>query len=326
MNQYNILRNRLSQINENNFEDIALEVFKFQVQYNSIYSRFLTLSGINPSEIKSVNDIPFLPIRFFKSHEVKTGNWVAEKIFRSSGTTATGHSMHHIREVQFYLKHAAGCFEYEYGELNGSHFFAILPSYTERDDASLAAMAGYFIDRSRSQFSGFFLGDSWRLRVAMDKALDSGRPVILMGVTFALLDLVQSGFNFSGVRLIETGGMKGRGKEMVREELHQILQTADPLEIGSEYGMTELLSQAYARGGSEFKCSAWMKILTRELNDHRVNTPPGATGVIHVVDLANLDTCSFIETQDLGRLTTNGFEVLGRMDHSDLRGCSLMTG
>ena len=326
MDQYSFLRNRLSQINENNFDEIALEVFKLQAKENQVYARFLSLYGVNLDRIKAIQDIPFLPIGFFKSHEVKTGNWKTQKIFRSSGTTATGFSCHHVRELSFYLEYAAQSYEYRFGPLQGTHFFAVLPSYSERDDSSLVAMAAYFIEKTESPFSGFYLGETDRLRLALNAALATGRPVVILGVTFALLDLAQSGFDFSGVRLMETGGMKGRRKEMIRQELYAALQTSNPAELASEYGMTELYSQAYAGADSIYQCSRLMKVLIREINDPLSPSPHGSTGLIHVVDLANLDTCSFIATQDLGRFVGQGFQVLGRADYSDVRGCSLMAG
>ena len=325
MDQSASFRSRLTQINENNFEDIALEVFKFQSSENAVYARFLELTGISPEEIKSVIDIPFLPIRFFKSYELKSGVWQSEKIFRSSGTSATGFSYHHVRSQEFYLTHATRNYENQFGALEGTCFVAILPSYTERNDASLAAMADCFIKRTRTSGSGFFHNDPVRLRDVIDSALSAGLSVMILGVTFALLDLVRAGFDFTGVRIMETGGMKGRGREIIREELHGILRESNPLEVCSEYGMTELLSQAYARSGSTFRPGELMRIQIREINDNRASAQPGTTGVLNIIDLANLDTCSFIETQDLGRQTHEGFEVLGRLDYSDLRGCSLMT-
>lgn len=325
MNQSAALRSRLTQINENNFEDIALEVFKFQAVQNTVYSKFLALTGFRPDEIKSIDNIPFLPIRFFKTQVIKTGDWPSEKIFRSSGTSETGYSYHHVRDQEFYLANAVMNYEETFGPLKATCFLAVLPSYTERNDASLAAMADWFIKQTEIPESGFYPNDPYRLRKVIDSALEKGLQVMVLGVTFALLDLVTGGFNFTGVRVMETGGMKGRGKELIREELHKILKDSSPLEICSEYGMTELLSQAYARSGGLFRPGKLMRILIREINDQGKKALAGATGVINIIDLANLDTCSFIETQDLGCQKAAGFEVLGRLDYSDLRGCSLMT-
>ncbi|MFZ9982274.1 MAG: acyl transferase [Cyclobacteriaceae bacterium] len=325
MDQSASLRNRLTQINENNFEDIALGVFKFQSAENAVYARFLELKGIRPESIKSLRDIPFLPIRFFKNYEVKSGVWQSEKIFRSSGTSVTGFSYHHVRSQDFYLTHAIRNYENNFGALEDTCFLAILPSYTERNDASLAAMADCFIKRTRMPGSGFLHNDPQRLRSVIDAALSMGKSVMVLGVTFALLDLVIKGFDFTGVRIMETGGMKGRGRELIREELHRILSDSNPLEICSEYGMTELFSQAYARSGGSFRPGEMMRVQLREINDNRAVVEDGATGVLNIIDLANLDTCSFIETQDLGRKAGEAFEVLGRLDYSDLRGCSLMT-
>ena len=326
MDQYSFLRERLSQINENNFDEIALQVFKLQSKENQVYARFLSLYGVDPGTVNSIQDIPFLPIAFFKSHEVKTGDWKTQKIFRSSGTTATGFSAHHVKEMSFYLEHAAATYEQQFGPLKDTHFLAVLPSYVERDDSSLVAMASHFIQRSESPLSGFYQGEATRLRVALDQALATGKPVVVLGVTFALLDLVQAGFDFTGVRLMETGGMKGRKKEMIREELYAALEASHPTDIISEYGMTEMFSQAYAVRDAVYRYSRLMKILIREINDPRSLAAPGATGVIQVVDLANVDTCAFVATQDLGRMAGQGFQVLGRLDYSDVRGCSLMAG
>lgn len=325
MDQISLIKSRLAQINENNFEEIALEIFKLQSRENEIYARFLKLSGSDPDKVTGLTDIPFLPIRFFKTHEVKTGKWTAQKIFRSSGTTSANYSWHHIRDLDFYLQHSEQCYLDRFGELKNTHLLALLPSYIERDDSSLVAMVNHFIKRTGSSFSGFYLGDLNVLKSTLKKALDTGNSVTVIGVTFALLDLVDSGLELSGVRLMETGGMKGRRREMIREELHLHLKKLNPTEIVSEYGMTELLSQAYTVSDCVFSPSRLMKILIRDVSDPLQAVTFGSSGIINIIDLANIDTCSFIETQDLGRLSVNGFEILGRVDFSDVRGCSLLT-
>jgi hypothetical protein len=313
------------QINENNFDEIALEIFRFQAKENLVYRKYLNLIGVSPDSINSVFDIPFLPIQFFKTTKVMSGSWVPETIFRSSGTTGINTSSHMVDDFSFYLNHAAADFNQLITDISEAHLLAVLPSYTERADSSLVAMVDHLVKLSGSTFSGFYLNDKGSLQKALCAAKATGAKVILFGVTFALMDLVSAGIDFSGVDVIETGGMKGRGKEVVREELYRYLRQSKPNSIFSEYGMTELFSQAYAGSDGKFKPSSWMRVLIREINDPFKLAPSGTLGVIRVIDLANVHSCCFIETQDLGKsYRDGGFEVLGRLDYSDLRGCNLL--
>ena len=299
-----------------------LEVFRHQAEHTAVYAEYLSYVGCSPNRVESVASIPFLPIRFFKSHDIRCGSWEAETVFRSSGTTHTGNSQHAVRDREFYLTRAADAFQYLVQPIAGTVFLAVLPSYTDRPDASLVAMAEYFVRLTGHPLSGFCLEHPGQVSLRLDEARKSGRPVILLGVTFALLDLVQSGVDFTDVLVMETGGMKGRRREIIRPELHEILRQANPKAIWSEYGMTELLSQAYALEDGPFRPAAGMHVLIREINDPF--RAASGTGLINVIDLANLHSCSFIETQDLGKVHGEGFDVLGRLDYSDVRGCNLM--
>ncbi len=236
--------------------------------------------------------------------------------------TRTGNSEHGLDDVSFYHKHAAQIFESMVMPLSGAHVLAVLPGYDDRPDSSLISMVAHFMKLSGSPWSGFCLNNRVELSRRLDLSRKDGKPVILFGVTFALLDLVESGMDLSGVLVIETGGMKGRRKEIIRDELHEQLRQARPAGILSEYGMTELLSQAYSRDGGPFVAPHCLKIMIREVNDRL--TPATGAGVVHVIDLANIHSCCFIETEDIGRIVPGGFQVLGRLDHSDLRGCNLL--
>jgi len=299
-----------------------MEIFRYQAAENPVYAGYLGHLAIRPEAVTDLAEIPFLPIRFFKSHEVRTGQWKPEVIYRSSGTGQTGFSRHFLDDEGYYLNHAISIFESMVMSLHDLCFLAVLPGYVERPDASLVAMANALINRSGSSLSGFCLNDSDDLRKRIDAARLQGQSVFLLGVTFALLDLVDSGFDLSGVTVMETGGMKGRRKEIIREELHERLRTANPVRILSEYGMTELLSQAYSADGECFREPPTMRVLLRDVHDP-FRAAPG-TGVLNVIDLANIHSCCFVETQDLGVYGPAGFEVLGRLDAADVRGCNLM--
>lgn len=313
------------QINENNFDEIALEIFRFQASENPVYRAWVSHLGLAPDEVKRLEEIPFLPIRFFKSHQVVTGSWPVEKIFRSSGTTGVQTSNHSVDSINFYHQHALHDFKRQLMDPADVHFIAVLPSYAERMDSSLVSMAECLIRASGSSHSGFYPPERKIIDVLLEKCRSTTRPVILLGVTFALLQFAREGMDLRGVIVIETGGMKGRGRELTREELHQNLRRLNPLSIWSEYGMTELLSQSYSLNGAPFKPSSCMKVLVREINDPYHLTGLGKTGIIKIVDLANVHSCCFIETQDLGKLWPDGcFEVVGRQDYSDVRGCNLL--
>ena len=311
--------------NDEAFEEIALRLFRFQAVNNSTYHQYLTYMGVATDEIQNLSEIPFLPITLFKSHHVVTGNWAPELTFISSGTAGQRVSRHSIPSLASYLYHCQKIFEATFGQLEQFHVLCLLPSYMERTGSSLVAMANHFILQSGSPESGFYLNDLERLVGKLEKLKD-GRRVLLLGVSFALLDLAeQFEVDLHHCMVMETGGMKGRRPEITREELHKILQQNLNVDmVFSEYGMTELLSQAYSTGGGQFQCPASLRIVVKEVNDP-LSIESRAAGVINAIDLANTHSCAFIETQDLGRVYQNGhFEVLGRIDNSDVRGCNLM--
>jgi len=320
---------QLPQVNEANFDDIALSLFQIQSVHNPVYKQFIQSLGIQSSKITAIDQIPFLPIEFFKNHRIVTGDWPVEMEFTSSGTTGTATSRHEVYDLAFYLKNTQNIFERYFGPLEKYHFFALLPSYLEREGSSLIAMMNHFISESKSPFSGFYLQNYNELVMQLRKAQSTDRKVILWGVSFALLDLAeQFELDLKDAIVIETGGMKGRRKEMIREELHELLcNRFHKDQIGSEYGMTELLSQAYSHGNGVYQSPPWMKIWIRDINDPFKKLETGKTGGINVIDLANAHSCAFLETQDLGKWGQDGyFEVLGRIDNSDLRGCNLLVG
>ncbi len=320
---------RLFAVHAETFDDFALKLFRFQATYNLVYRKYLHYLKVSPAEVNAITAIPFLPIHFFKNHPILTPDGIkAEIYFESSGTTGQQRSRHYVADRALYHRVAETIFVQMYGKLSDYHIFALLPSYLERQHASLVAMASHFIRQSRSTYSGFYLNNTAELINKIKKAGNS-RKVLLIGVSFALLDLAeQHQPDLHDVIVMETGGMKGRRKEMTRDELHTILRkNFNVTEIHSEYGMTELLSQAYARQAGKFRVPTWMKILIRDINDpFCLDQPPGVSGGINVIDLANIYSCAFIETQDLGRLLKEDhtFEVLGRFDQSEIRGCSLM--
>ncbi len=317
----------LADLDEQRFETVANAVFRYQAAHNPLYAKFLKLLHRPPTPAAPLSAIPFLPIQFFKTQTVKTGDWEPETVFSSSSTTGQTPSRHLVRDVDFYLNNAQRGFARFYGEPSEWCVLALLPSYLEREGSSLVAMADYFIRISKYPESGFFLHDFEKLRDVLIFCKSNGYKTILLGVSFALLDFAERHpMDLSGITVMETGGMKGRRRELTRPELHQILRAAFNLgEVHSEYGMTELFSQAYAQGGSLFAPAPTMRVLATEINDPFCPAAPGRTGVLNIVDLANLDTCSFIQTEDVGRVYADGrFEVLGRLDVAEMRGCNLM--
>ncbi|MFN8347606.1 MAG: acyl transferase [Spirosomataceae bacterium] len=334
------LREAVLQVSADTFEPLALEVFRYQALYNPIYREFLSYLRINPEKVSSLPEIPFMPIGFFKHHTVLTDTSAVQMIFESSGTTGSQTSRHHVTDLALYNDVSRRIFEQMYGTLSGFHLLALLPSYLERNNSSLVYMVEQFIAQTDSSVSGFFLHNVQELLEVLKKqALQpDGRRIILWGVTFALLDLAESGADLRFLKdiphlvVMETGGMKGRRREMLREEVHEVLTKAFGVKtIHSEYGMTELLSQSYSQGEGIFTASSTMRILLRDINDPRAVTTADGSGFryggVNVVDLANLDSCAFIETQDLGRFVgteANAFEVIGRFDNSDIRGCNLL--
>lgn len=309
------------------FEDLALKIFKFQFENNVVYRSFCDLLYKHPADIKDISDIPFLPIQFFKTHQVITSKGEPEKIFTSSGTTGSITSKHYITDLKLYEESYLKGFHHFYGSVEDYVVLALLPSYLERDGSSLVYMVNDLIEKSNQAESGFYLNNLDDLAKTLIQLEAEKQKTLLIGVSFALLDLVeQFKLNLKHTIVMETGGMKGKRKEIIRQELHQILQTGFGVsQIHSEYGMTELLSQAYSKGNGIFMCPPWMKLLTRDPEDALTLQHAYKTGGINVIDLANINSCSFIATQDLGKVQTDGsFEIIGRFDNSDIRGCNLM--
>jgi hypothetical protein len=321
------LKEKIRLVTFDDWENVCLEVFKYQFDHNSLYEEYCTLVKIRPEKINSVADIPFLPIEFFKTHEVKSGNWQTNKLFRSSGTGSMGRSTHHVWSPDNYLSNAVQLFEDQYGKLEDFVVLALLPSYLEQGDSSLIFMIDHFIEKTGSNSSGYFLNANDKLVNTAKRAILDSKRVLVVGVTYALLDFAETGsYDFSGCVIMETGGMKGRREEIIREDLHNRLCAAFGVEkIHSEYGMTELLSQAYSIGDGEFIQTPKLSVKIRDLNDPFSEVANGRIGGVNLIDLANLTTVSFIETKDIGRVNENGtFSVLGRYDNSDIRGCNML--
>jgi phenylacetate-coenzyme A ligase PaaK-like adenylate-forming protein len=317
----------LPSLNAQSFNEIALRLFRFQASENPVYKRYLEALRVNPDKIDNIVDIPFLPIRFFKEHLLKTGNWTEKLLFESSGTTGSQTSRHGIQDIDSYLLHAEQIFEKNFGSLTNYHLLALLPSYLEKGNSSLVAMIDHFIKKTGSADAGFYLNNYSKLVEDVDRLRTSSKKVIVWGVTYALLDIAEKYQpDWHDVMVFETGGMKGRRREITREELHFVLKTNLKLDkVFSEYGMTELLSQAYTQGGHLFYPSHSMKVVVREITDPFRKGLIDETGGINVVDLANIYSIAFIETEDLGKVNKAGnFEILGRSDNSDVRGCNLL--
>jgi len=313
--------------NQKQFEKIALKVFRFQYENNSVYNEFCTLMNVKVHEVKSLQQIPFLPIQFFKSHSVVSNKNPFQETFTSSGTTGSITSHHYVTDISIYEESYQKGFAQFYGNIEDYAILGLLPSYLEREGSSLIYMVQDLINKTNNPQSGFYLHNHEALIEKLIALDASGQNVILIGVTYALLDLIEKQkFQLKNTFIMETGGMKGKRKEMIREELHKQLCLGFGVSaIHSEYGMTELLSQAYSLGEGVFECPSWMQILIRNTEDALTYVESGKTGGINVIDLANINSCSFIATQDLGKKNpNNSFEVLGRFDNSDIRGCNLM--
>lgn len=318
----------MSSYNDGNFLKIVLERFRFQATNNAVYASYLNYLGKNPLNVQRFEDIPFLPIQFFKNQVIKTGTWQEELIFTSSGTTSSVTSRHFVRSMHDYLENARRCFEQFFGPLENFHFLAVLPSYSEREGSSLLAMIDFFMQESKSSASGYYLANYDKLLADAARLKSDTRKTIVWGVSFALLELAEMGGDLGHCIVIETGGMKGRRKEITRQELHQTLTKALQVDfVYSEYGMTELFSQAYTQGGQAFTPGSGMMVLGRSLTDPFELGLQNELAGINIIDLANTDSISFIETEDLGRILPSGeFEILGRLDNSDSRGCNLLIG
>ena len=309
------------------FDEVALEIFRNQALNNPTYQRFLHLIGVKPSDVSAVKNIPFLPIEFFKTHTIISSDDPVQITFLSSGTTGLTQSKHLVTDLGIYEKSFIKGFEHFYGPIQDLTILALLPGYLERKGSSLIYMVDYMIRKSESEHSGFYLDNLAELAEKLEQLDAKGENILLIGVSYALLDLIETRkFKLKNTIVMETGGMKGKRKELVRQELHDLLAKGLGVSrIHSEYGMTELLSQAYSKGDGIFETPPWMKVFTRDPEDPFNMLSPGKSGGINIIDLANINSCSFIATQDLGRrIDEVHFEILGRFDHSDIRGCNLM--
>ena len=322
-----MINNIFSIKNEIEFNKKALEVFNHQFKNNKVYRSFCDLLYIHPSDITKIEDIPFLPIQFFKQRKVVSSLDKVDELFTSSGTTGSITSKHYVTDINLYKQSYLNGFHHFYGDIEDYTVLALLPNYLERKGSSLVYMVDDLIRKSKQEESGFYLNNLEDLAKKLTQLNHQHKKVLLIGVSFGLLDLIEKHqFRLTNTIIMETGGMKGRRKELIRNELHQLLSAGFGVEkIHSEYGMTELLSQAYSIGNGIFETPPWMKILTRDTEDALTIQSTGNTGGINVIDLANYNSCSFIATQDLGKTHHNNtFEIIGRFDNSDIRGCNLM--
>ncbi|MFP3597733.1 acyl transferase [Chryseobacterium sp. SIMBA_029] len=326
------MKNIFSIQTEQDFLEAALETFRYQYDHIEVYRKFVDFLKIHPDEVQTLTKIPFLPIEMFKNHQILDKNVTSDLFFQSSGTTQMNLSKHHIADQNIYQESIYKSFEQFIGKPEDFIFLGLLPSYLEKQHSSLIYMVDYLMKKSGKPENGYFLYNHSELVELLNSLND--KKVILFGVSFALLDFLdychseqnEQSLNFlDNLVVIETGGMKGRKEEMTKDELLKILQNGFNTEkIYSEYSMTELLSQAYSLGNNEYQCPNWMKIMVRNAEDPFSYEKEGRTGAINIIDLANIHSCSFIATQDLGKAAGDTFQVLGRIDHSDIRGCSLL--
>ena len=309
------------------FKQVAFSVFRHQFENNKVYRSFCDLLYIHPSDVHTLEDIPFLPIEFFKSKKIISSLEEVQEVFTSSGTTGSVTSKHYVTDIEFYKESYLKGFAHFYGNIEDYAVLALLPNYLERKGSSLVYMVADLIQRSKNKKSGFYLNNIEELAKKLIKIDQKGQKTLLIGVSFALMDLIEKcQFELKNTIIMETGGMKGRRKELVRNELHALLQQGFGVKnIHSEYGMTELLSQGYSNGNGVFETPPWMKVITRDPEDALSIQKNGKTGGINIIDLANYNSCAFIATQDLGKVHQNGtFEIIGRFDNSDIRGCNLL--
>jgi len=311
---------------QDEFEKVSLEIFRYQAEFCPVYKEFVDLLKINPNKIQTISDIPFLPVEFFKDKTIISNQKQAEIIFTSSGTTGI-QSKHHVLSLEVYEQSFLRAFELFYGPAKDYTILALLPSYLERSGSSLVYMADSLIKQSNSSNSGFFLNELDSLLSILKEQEEKQKPTILLGVSYALLDLAEKcNFPLKNTIVMETGGMKGKRKELTKEELHAVLKSGFNCNaIHSEYGMTELLSQAYSKGNGLYECPPWMKIIIKELHDPFTECQPNASGQINIIDLANVYSCSFLATSDLGKMQQDGqFRIIGRKNDADIRGCNQM--
>lgn len=319
-----VLENEIFNVTSSSFEAVALTVFLYQFKHNKTYRNFCKL--VKQTSPKVLSEIPCMPISFFKYEKVVTHDCEPELVFKSSGTTQSGRSSHYVLCKEMYERSFFTTYKTHFGSLEDQVVLALLPNYLEQGDSSLVYMVDHLIRKTQDSKSGFYLNNRQDLINTIHKLKkDSAKKVVLFGVSYALLDLAEENVDLSDVTVIETGGMKGRRKELVKEELHELLKNGLNLShVNSEYGMTELLSQAYLDKDLNFKAPNWMKIQIRDVNDPFSYLRDGQTGGVNVIDLANLYSCSFIATDDLGKKEADFFKILGRFDHSDIRGCNLL--
>jgi phenylacetate-coenzyme A ligase PaaK-like adenylate-forming protein len=327
MNVFKSLSEQIFSFKNEDFDALALNIFEFQARNNDTYKAYIQNLGVDIEKVLSIDQIPFLPIEFYKTHKIKSGDWNAQSYFESSGTSGANTSRHYYPDQDFYLKNCDQIFSTFYGAASNYVWLALLPSYLERDGSGLVAMADHFIRKGSSEHSGFYLDQHDLLVEKLISLCRQKKQVVLLGVTFALLDLkLIREIDFPELIVMETGGMKGRREELVRNDVHSLLKTKFGVnKIHSEYGMTELFSQAYSQGEGIFYPARTMRVMCRDINDPLTISKKLKSGGLNVIDLANVHSCSFIETKDLGKVYKNGsFEVLGRIDNSDIRGCNLM--
>jgi len=324
---------KIFSVNEAGFEPLALDIFRYQYENNAVYKDYIRALGVDPVSIHSLQTIPFLPINFFKTHTITVSNAKPQAVFQSSGTTGAVTSRHRVNDLTLYEESFLRAFDMFYGPVNEWCIIGLLPSYLERSNSSLVYMVNKMITLSKQSESGFYLDEYDRLKQVLMGLESQGKKTLLIGVTFALLDFAEKySFPLKHTVIMETGGMKGRRKEIIRGEVHEVLKRSFSLEsIHSEYGMTELLSQAWSKTGGVFECPPWMRVLVREEDDPLAlqrsgfGNHPMYSGAFNIIDLANVYSCSFIATDDVGKLHETGrFEVQGRMDTSDIRGCNLL--
>jgi hypothetical protein len=334
---------KIFNVNATGFDALAMEIFEFQYENNPLYRAYADMLERRPGNVKAISEIPFLPIIFFKTHQVKTTEFEPQAVFESSGTTGSVNSYHLIKDLDLYRQSFLNGFELFYGPVTDWCIIGLLPSYLERNNSSLVFMLDELIRRSHHPQSGFYLNEFEKLHGELKTLEENKQKTLLIGVTYALVDFAeQYDLPLKYTTIMETGGMKGRREEMIRHEVHEFLRMKFHIDaIHSEYGMTELLSQTYSKGDGIFNCPPWMRVLVRDeedpieiknyelriKNSEFITHRPPLTGVINTIDLANIYSCSFIATDDAGKLYADGsFEVLGRIDNSDIRGCSLMMG
>jgi hypothetical protein len=326
MNLFDLQNSRLL-FDAYQFEQLCIETFLFQQQHNSVYNQYLKYLKTDITKIKHIEQIPFLPIEFFKTHHVKTGVFNEETVFESSSTTGIGVSKHFVNSTQSYINSFISSFNFFYQDYSEYCHLALLPSYLERQNSSLVFQINHFIQNSKIEGSGFYKDNHQALFEQLKANEFNKTPTILWGVTYALLDFAdQYPFSLKHTQIIETGGMKGKRKELTRNEVHEHLKKAFEIsDIASEYGMTELFSQAYAIKNGVFQCPSQMKVIGREINDPFHLGQINKNVALNIIDLSNQDSCAFIATSDLGKVYQDGsFEVLGRIDYSDTRGCNLL--